>query len=80
MSRSIYSAHVAVRVRPDVLARIDALIPLFVHPLGIQPCRADILRYLVELGLREIEEGRVKIGEVTPNTITPGRGRRAIHG
>lgn len=80
MSRGAFSAHVGVRLRPDVLGRVDALIPHFTSPLGVVATRADVLRHLVELGLRDIEEGRVKVDEVTPNTITPGKGRRSLHG
>lgn len=79
MSRSVFSEHVAVRVRADVLARVDALIPHFTSPIGVEARRSDVLRHLVELGLREIEEGRVKVDEVTPNAAK-GRGRKALHG
>lgn len=79
MSRSVYSEHVAVRVRPDVLARVDALIPRFTSPLGLAVHRSDVLRFLVETGLREIDEGRVKVDEVQPNAAK-GRGRKALHG
>jgi hypothetical protein len=50
--------HVAVRLDPPTIARIDALLPLYELP-GREPCRSDALRGVVLVGL-EAEERRAR--------------------
>jgi hypothetical protein len=50
--------HVAVRLDPAVIARLDALLPLYTLP-GREPRRSDALRATVLRGL-EVEERRAQ--------------------
>ncbi len=49
------SKHVAVRVDPAVVARIDALIPLLSRTWH-KASRSEVLRKLIMSGLRELEQ------------------------
>jgi hypothetical protein len=61
--------HVAVRLDPATIARLDALLPLYALP-GRGATRSDGLRAVILAGL-EIEEWR--LAQLAPNApATPG--------
>src|SRR5690348_2094012 len=54
--KALRKGHVAVRLDPATIARLDALLPLYLLP-GRTPTRSDGLRAVILAGL-EVEEHR----------------------
>jgi hypothetical protein len=65
--------HVAVRLDPTTIARLDALLPLYALP-GRTPTRSDSLRAVVLAGLG-LEEQRLAASTATTGSHEPGSTR-----
>jgi hypothetical protein len=62
--------HVAVRLDPPTIARLDALLPLYALP-GRPPTRSDALRAVILAGI-DVEEGR--LATTAPGGSAPAGG------
>jgi hypothetical protein len=67
-NKGLRKGHVAVRLDPATIARLDALLPLYSLP-GRTPTRSDGLRAVILAGL-DVEEQRMARLAPTPPTAS----------
>jgi hypothetical protein len=60
-NKGLRKGHVAVRLDPATIARLDALLPLYALP-GRSPTRSDGLRAVILAGLGMEEQRAVRLG------------------
>ncbi len=65
--KALRKGHVAVRLDPATIARLDALVPLYALP-GRSPTRSDGLRAGILAGLDEEERRAARLAGAAPGS------------